>query len=85
MIVTVSIVEMLSRPVKVKIPDSMSPEKAMDFVRRKYDDGHIVLDADDFVSGSGEFNIAYTEDDSEAYGDPDYALNEKGVEDEQKS
>lgn len=80
MIVTVSIVEMLSRPIKVKIPDGMPPEKAVDIVRKKYDGGEIVLDADDFVSGSGEFNVAYTEEDTEAYGDPDYQLNEQGEE-----
>jgi hypothetical protein len=80
MIVTVSIVEMLSRAVKVKIPDDMPSEKAMEIVKEKYDSGKIVLDSDDFVSGSGEFNVAYTEDDSEAYGDPDYQLNEQGEE-----
>lgn len=80
MIVTVSIVEMLSRAVKVKIPDDMPSEKAVEIVKEKYDNGEIMLDCDDFVSGSGEFNVAYTEDDSEAYGDPDYQLNEQGEE-----
>lgn len=78
MIVTISIVEMLSRAVRVKIPNGVLPEKAMEVVRKKYDDGKIVLDADDFVDHSGEFNIADIDaDDIDGF---EYQLNEQGEE-----
>ena len=41
----VTITETLSRTVAVKA-DSM--DKAKDIVEKEYDDGHIILDADDF-------------------------------------
>lgn len=78
MIVTISIVEMLSRGVRVKIPNGLSPEKAMEIVREKYDDGKIMLDCDDFVHHSGELNIA--DIDADDVDDFDYQLNEQGEE-----
>lgn len=80
MIVTVSIVEILSRGVKVKIPDWMAPENAVKIVEKYYDDGDIVLDNDDFVSGSGEVNVAYTETDDESDCEPDFQIDEQGNE-----
>lgn len=78
MIVTITIVEMHSRAVRVKIPNGVQPEKAMEVVQKKYDDGEIVLDADDFVDHFGQLKIADIDaDDIDGF---EYQLNEQGEE-----
>ena len=74
MIVCVSVMEMLCRPVLVKIPDGASTEIAVDLVRDKYYNGDITLNADDFVSHSGEVVESYTETDDEFVGRVDYVV-----------
>lgn len=74
MIVCVSVMETLCRPVFVKMPDGSSTKDAVELVRKKYDDGDIVLDADDFVSHSGEVVESYTESDEEFLGTVDYEI-----------
>ena len=74
MIVCVSVSETLCRSVFVKIPDGSNTADAVDLVRKKYDDGYIVLDADDFVSHSGEVVGAYTETDENFTGKVDYVV-----------
>jgi hypothetical protein len=58
----------------VKIPDGSNTMDAVNLVREKYDDGDIVLDADDFASHSGEVVESYTETDEEFIGRVDYEL-----------
>jgi hypothetical protein len=58
----------------VKIPDGSNTMDAVTLVREKYDDGDIILDADDFVSHSGEVMESYTETDEEFIGRVDYEL-----------
>lgn len=74
MIVCVSVSELLVRPVFVKIPDGSNTMDAVNLVREKYDDGDIVLDADDFASHSGEVVESYTETDEEFIGKVDYEI-----------
>lgn len=74
MIVCVSVMEQLCRPVFVKIPDGTNTMDAVNLVREKYDDGDIVLDADDFVSHSGEVVESYTESDEEFIGTVNYEI-----------
>jgi hypothetical protein len=65
---------MLCRPVFVKIPDDSSATDAVDLVREKYNNGEIILDADDFVCHSGEVVESYTELDEEFSGRVDYVI-----------
>lgn len=74
MIVCVSVSELLCRPVFVKIPDGSNTMDAVNLVREKYDDGDIILNADDFVSHSGEVIESYTETDEEFIGTVDYEI-----------
>lgn len=74
MIVCVSVSEILCRPVFVKIPDGLSTKDAVELVREKYGNGDIVLDADDFVSHSGEVVESYTESDDDFIGTVSYEI-----------
>lgn len=74
MIVCVSVREELCRSVFVRVPDGCLSADAVELVRKKYDDGDIVLDADDFVSHSGEVVESYTESDEEFLGAVNYEI-----------
>lgn len=74
MIVCVSITEQLCRSVFVKMPDESPTYDAVKFVKDRYYNGDIVLDADDFVSHSGEVCESYTETDDGFIGRVDYVI-----------
>lgn len=74
MIVCVSVSETLCRPVFVKIPDGSNTMDAVDLVRKRYDDGDIILDSDDFSPHSGEVVESYTGSDEEFIGIVDYEI-----------
>lgn len=74
MIVCVSVLETLCRPVFVKICNGSSTTDAVNLVRDKYNKGDIVLDANDFVCHSGEIIESYTESDEEFIGRIDYVI-----------
>lgn len=74
MIVCVSVSEVLCRSVFVKIPDGSSTMDAVNLVRDKYNNGEIVLDADDFVCHSGEVVESYAELDEKFSGGIDYVV-----------
>jgi hypothetical protein len=81
MIVAISIAETYVQSVLVKVPDGSSEEVARRFVQDEYNKGRITvnLDACDYLDGSGEVQVAYSDKDEDKFGSPDYTLNEEGL------
>lgn len=80
MIVAISIAETYVQSVLVKVPDGSSEEMARRFVQNEYNKGRITVDTNacDFLDGSGEVQVAYSDKDENKFGSPDYTLNEEG-------
>lgn len=85
MIVVAEIIESYRQKILVKIPDNTpnAEEKVRGYLEDKYRQGDINFDVSkaDYVDCSGEVSISYA-DDEKKYGEPDFILNEKGVENE---
>lgn len=81
MIVAISIAETYVQSVLVKVPDGSSEEVARKFVQTEYDNGRITVDTNacDFLDGSAEIQVAYSDKNEGKFGSPDYTLNEEGV------
>lgn len=81
MIVAVSVAETYVQSILVKVPDGSSEEMARRFVQNEYNNGRITVDmnACDFLDGSAEIQVAYSDKDEGKFGRPDYTLNEDGV------
>lgn len=81
MIVAVSVAETYVQSILVKVPDESSEEMARRFVQNEYNNGRITVDmnACDFLDGSAEIQVAYSDKDEGKFGNPDYTLNEDGV------
>lgn len=81
MIVAVSVAETYVQSILVKVPDGSSEEMARRFVQNEYNNGRITVDmnACDFLDGSAEIQVAYSDKDEGKFGDPDYTLNNEGL------
>lgn len=81
MIVAISIAETYVQSVLVKVPDGSSEEMARRFVQEEYNKGRITVDmnACDFLDGSAEIQVAYSDEDEGKFGTPDYTLNDEGL------
>lgn len=88
MIVVVSIAETYVQKVLVSVPDNTknAEQVARNYVEGKYHIGDLRLDINqaDYLDQSGEVSVSYSDPNEKKYGSPDFILNEKGVEDEQK-
>lgn len=86
MIVVVSVAETYVQKVLVSVPDNIknAEEKARSYVEHRYHLGDLKLDINqaDYLDQSGEVSVSYSDLNEKKYGDPDFTLNEKGVEDE---
>lgn len=86
MIVVVSIAETYVQKVLVSVPDNTdnAEEVARDFVEKKYNSGDLELKIDeaDYVDCSGEVSVSWSDNNEKKFGNPDFKLNENGVEDE---
>lgn len=81
MIVAVSVAETYVQSILIKVPDGSSEEMARRFVQNEYNNGRITVDmnACDFLDGSAEIQVAYSDKDERKFGNPNYTLNEDGV------
>jgi hypothetical protein len=81
MIVAISVAETYVQSILVKVPDGSSEEMARRFIQDEYNKGRIVVDinACDFLDGSAEIQVAYSDKNEYKFGDPDYTLNEEGL------
>jgi hypothetical protein len=81
MIVAISVAETYVQSILVKVPDGSSEEMAQRFIQDEYNKGRIVVDinACDFLDGSAEIQVAYSDKDEDKFGSPDYTLNEEGL------
>lgn len=86
MIVVVSIAETYVQKVLVSIPNDTknAEEKARNYVEHRYHLGDLKLDISqaEYLDQSGEVSVSYSDPNDKKYGNPDFTLNEKGVEDE---
>lgn len=86
MIVVVSIAETYVQKVLVSVPDNTknAEQEARNYVEHMYHIGDLKFDIDqaDYLDQSGEVSVSYSDPNDKKYGDPDFVLNEKEVEDE---
>lgn len=68
----VTIEETLTRTVTVDVPDSFDQHDAYDVVWEKYNDGDIVLTAEDFCDSHLSTRLA-----EQTQGEPDYVMDEQ--------